>query len=264
MTLLRALSAELGKAATLPGIWVGISVMVVASAALTAYNASMVRGALAAGRPEDTAFGSAFDAAFAAVPLGTVGAVVIGVLVIGTEYTANSPDAGGGRQITTTLTAVPHRVRALAAKALLVMLLVAAAAAVTLAGTVALAAVVIGGHATEVVAVDTALARSGGTTLYWILTALIAFAITVLARSAVIPLLILIVNSSLVSVSLLLTNLTPLAHWLPDLAGRRLFGLPEDFTVPGGLDLVPGAIVMGAWTLALLLIAGIVFHRRDA
>ena len=67
MMFLRALSAELRKAATLPGILAGIGVMVVASAALTAYNASMVRGALAGGRPEDTAFGSAFDAAFAAV-----------------------------------------------------------------------------------------------------------------------------------------------------------------------------------------------------
>lgn len=264
MTYLRALSAELRKAANLPGIWVGIAVMVAASAALTAYNASMVRNALADGRFADTAFGSAFEAAFAAVPLGTVGAVVIGVLVIGSEYTANSPETGGGRQITTTLTAIPHRVKALAAKVLVTVVVVAAAAAATLAGTVGLATIIIGDHATEVVAVDTALARSGGTTLYWILTALLAFAITVLTRSAVIPLLILIVNSSLVSVSLLLANLTPLAHWLPDLAGRRLFGLAEDFIVPGGLDLIPGALVMGTWTLVLLGIAGIVFQRRDA
>lgn len=263
MMLLRAFSAELRKAGTLPGVWVGMAVMVIASTALTAYNASMVRNALAGGRPEDTAFGSAVDSAFAAVPIGTVGAVVVGVLVIGSEYTANSPDAGGGRQITTTLTVIPHRVRALAAKAIVVTLLVVAAAAVTLTGTVALAALIIGDHATEVVPVDTALARSGGTTLYWLLTALIAFAITVLARSAVIPLLILIVNSSLVSVSLLLTNLTPLAHWLPDMAGRRLFGLPEESIVPGGLDVIPGAIVMGVWTLSLLSVAAIVFRRRD-
>ena len=91
---------------------------------------------------------------------------------------------------------------------------------------------------------------------------LIAFAITVVTRSGIVPLIVLIVNSSLVSVSLLLTRLTPLAHWLPDLAGRRLFGGVS--TVEGGLDAVPGGLVMSAWTLALLLVAGFVFARRDA
>ena len=93
---------------------------------------------------------------------------------------------------------------------------------------------------------------------------LIAFAITVLARSGIIPLIILIANSSVVSVSLLLTNLTPAAHWLPDMAGRNLFGFPADSVVPGGLDPTPGAIVMAGWALALLIVAGIVFRRRDA
>ena len=35
-------------------------------------------------------------------------------------------------------------------------------------------------------------------------------------------------------------------------------------TVEGGLDAGPGALVMGAWTLALLAVAGVVLSRRDA
>ena len=253
--------AELRKTLSLPVAWAGVAVMVLLSAALTAYNASSVRDALAAGRPGDTAFGSAFETAFAAVPLGTVGAAVIGVIAIGSEYTANSTDAGGGRQVSATLAAVPKRMALLAAKVVTVALVVAASAAVTLLSTVGLADVVIGAHATSSVPGDLALTRSLGTALYWILTALIGFAITVLTRNGVVPLAILIINNSLVSFSLLLTSLTPLAHWLPDMAGRRLFGID---TIEGGLAAVPGAFVMAGWTVLLLVVAAIAFTRRDA
>jgi ABC-type transport system involved in multi-copper enzyme maturation permease subunit len=143
-----------------------------------------------------------------------------------------------------------------------VVLAVSAAAALTLPLTTWVAATVIGDGAVETVTTQDAVRRCLGGALYWLLTALIAFAITALARSGVIPLLVLIVNSSLVSFSLLLTNITPLAHWLPDMAGRRLFDGP--YTVEGGLDAGPGAVVMAGWTVALLAIAAIVFRRRDA
>jgi ABC-type transport system involved in multi-copper enzyme maturation permease subunit len=208
------------------------------------------------------AFTSVFEAAYAAVPLGTVGAVVFGVVVMSSEYTANSADAGSGRQITATLAASPHRVGLLVAKALTVVLLVAVTAAASIPACVGVAHLIIGDSATEVIGVGDALVRSLGATLYWTLTGLIAFAITVLTRSGIIPLVVLIANSSLVSVSLLLTNLTPLAYWLPDLAGRKLFiGMP---TVAGGPGVETGAWVMAAWTLGLLAIAGAVFSRRDA
>ena len=253
--------AEIRKTVTLPAAWAGGAVMVVLSGALTAYNASSVRHALAAGRPGDTAFGSAFETAFAAVPLGTAGAVVIGVIAIGSEYTANSTDAGGGRQVSATLAAVPQRIALLAAKAVTVMLVVAAAAAVTLLATVSTASVLVGPHATSSVTGELVLTRSLGAALYWVLTALIGFALTVLTRSGVVPLTVLIVNSSLVPFSLLLTYLTPLAHWLPDMAGRRLLGTD---TIAGGLGAVPGAFVMAGWTLLLLVVAAVAFQRRDA
>lgn len=262
MRLWRALVAELRKALTLPAVWAGAGVAVVGSAALTWLNATGVRDALLAGRPQDTAFGSTFDTAFAAMPLGTVGAVVLGVVVMGSEYTTNSTDAGGGRQISTTLAAVPGRTTLLVAKAATVVLLVLTAAALAIPSSLGVAEAVIGAAATSTVPVADAVVRCLGGALYWTLTALIALAVTVLTRSGVVPLVVLVVNSSLVSFSLLLTFLTPLAHWLPDMAGRRLFSGVA--TVDGGLAAGPGALVMAAWALALLAVAGVVLRRRDA
>ncbi|WP_406245413.1 ABC transporter permease [Microbacterium sp. M] len=264
MNLLRITLTELRKTAALPGARAGMAVAVLGSVALTVLNAVTVRSAVTSGHPERVADASPFETAFAMMPLGTVGAVVIGVIAMSSEYTAVRTDAGGGRQITTTLTAIPGRLRLLTAKALSVMVLVATIALVTVPLSVLVANVIIGDAATEIVSLAHAVRRWAGGALYWILMGLIAFAITVLARSGIIPLIILIANSSVVSVSLLLTNLTPAAHWLPDMAGRNLFGFPADSVVPGGLDPTPGAIVMAGWALALLIVAGIVFRRRDA
>ncbi|GAA3661270.1 ABC transporter permease [Microbacterium marinilacus] len=263
MTLFHAVSAELRKAATLPAVWAGAAVAILGSLGITLLNAVTARSAIAAGRADELlASTSAFETGYAAAPLGTVGAVVIGVVLISSEYTANSPDAGGGRQLTTTLTVIPRRLTVLTAKAVAVVAVVAVAALVALPACLVLARAVIGDAGHETVSAQEALWRWLGACLYWTLTGLLAFAIAVLTRSGVVPLIVLIVNSSLVSVSLLLTNITPLAHWLPDMAGRRLFGGVD--TIDGGLDTLPGALVMAAWTVGLLAVAGAAFTRRDA
>jgi ABC-2 type transport system permease protein len=262
MTFWNTFTAELRKASTLPASWVAVAVTLFGSAGITVLNAVAARTALDSGARESGELFSAFETAYAAVPLGTVGAVVLGVVVMSSEYAANSTDAGGGRQVTATLAASPRRTGLLVAKALTVVLLVALTAAATIPACIGVARLVIGSGPPETVSLDDALVRSLGAALYWTLTGLIALGITTLARSGIVPLVVLIANSSVVSFSLLLTNVTPLAHWLPDLAGRRLFvGMP---TVDGGLDAGPGALVMGAWTLALLAVAGVVFSRRDA
>ncbi|MFJ3405888.1 ABC transporter permease [Promicromonospora sp. NPDC090134] len=262
MSFLNTFLAELRKTVNLPASGLAAAGTLIGSAGITVLNAFGARAALDSGVQGSRAFQSAFETGYAAVPLGTVGAVVIGVVAISSEYAANSPDAGGGRQITATLTASPHRVRLLAAKALSVLLLVIATAAVTIPACVALAGLIIGGASGGAVGWDEAVARSAGAGLYWALTALLALAVTVLTRSGIIPLVVLVSNSSLVSFSLLLTHVTPLAHWLPDMAGRRLFGGLS--TVEGGLDVLPGALVMAAWTVGLLTVACVVFSRRDA
>ncbi|QIM16906.1 ABC transporter permease [Leucobacter insecticola] len=263
--LLNSFLSELRKSATLPAVWAGIATSLLGSAAITALNAVTVLGAVATETTERLADTSPFETGFAGMPIfGVVGAVIIGVTVIGSEYTADRAESGGARQITTTLATTPRRTTLFVAKALTVLVYVASTALVTIPGNLALAWAMTHDAGIETVTQDEAVARILGTALYWGLMGLIAFSVTTLAQNGIIPLILLIANSSLVSFSLLLTNLTPLAHWLPDMAGRNLFGFPAEYVVQGGLDTVPGAPVMGAWTLGLLLISGILFRRRDA
>lgn len=260
MSLLATTAAELRKTAALPATAVAAAVAVLGCAGISALNARYVRDALASGRPDLVGYTTPVEAVFSTVPIGTVGAIVLGVSVISSEYAVNSPDAGGGRQILATLTATPRRLHLLAGKALVVALLVAVTAAVAIAVSLAVARVVTGSS----VAMDGLLARSAGTGLYWLLTALMAMAVTVLARNGIVPLIVLITNCSVVSVSVLLAKLTPLAFWLPDVAGIGLFA-GELFVAPERLlDPLTGALVMAAWTAVLLGVAAAALVRRDA
>jgi ABC-2 type transport system permease protein len=258
------LAAELRKALTLPATHVALAVGVLGPIPIAVLNAFSVRHALASGRAELVGYTSAADALFSAVPLGTVSAVILGVLAISSEYAANRSDAGSGRQITTTLASTPRRLRLLAAKALTVVVLLAAVAAVTLPAGLAVATAIVGDADEAPTGLDALLARSFGAWLYWTLTALMALAITVLTRSGVIPLIVLIVNSSLVSLSLLLSRLTPLARYLPDIAGARLFASETSMAIGNALEPVTGGLVMAAWAVGLLAIAAATFTRRDA
>lgn len=259
MSVLRASTAELRKTVTLPAARVALAVTVLGTAGITLLNAlNTVRD----GQPvADTSPG---DVVFSAVPLGTVGAIILGVVLISSEYTANSADAGGGRQITATLAAVPRRLAVLAAKAVTFVLLVWVTAAVTIAACLALAYLVIGDTATGPEDPGEMIARTFGTALYWALTGLIALAVTILTRSGIVPLIVLIANSSLVSISLLLSKLTPLARYLPDLAGIRLVAAGDYIAVNDPLDPLTGGLVMAAWAVALLAVSAVVFSRRDA
>lgn len=261
----RALLSEARKLLTLPGVWIALAIATIGAAGITAFNAMTVRNAVATGDTSRLADTSAFEAGFAAAPIiGVVGAIAIGALAIGSEYTTDRAEAGGERQIAATLVATPRRAALYVAKALNVCALTAFLAAWSLPGNYVLARALIGDTGVETVSLEAGIARAGGAALYWVLMALIAFAITALARSVMVPLAILIANGSLVSFSLLLRNITPLADYLPDMAGRSLFGFPPEFTVDGGLEPLPGAIVMACWALGLLIVGGVAFQRRDA
>lgn len=265
IALTRAVTAELRKLVTLPGIWIALAVTVLGSVAITLLNALMQRDAVLAGDTSRLADTSTFESSFAAAPvIGVVGSVVIGALAIGSEYTADRAESGGARQIATSLSATPNRWLLFTSKLVVVTLLTVVSAAVSIPGNYAIALAVTRGLGTETVTLDEAVARSLGAALYWLLMGLIAFAITALARTVMIPLAVLITNSSVVPFSLLLSHVTPLAEWLPDAAGRKLFGFPDQLVVQGNLDTLTGGLAMAAWAIALVTAAGIVFHRRDA
>lgn len=242
---MRALRAELSKLVTLPFTWIAAAAGIVVPVGIAA-----ITGATSDPGP---------DTGYAELAVGVLGAIMLGVSAIGSEYATEGEESAGGRQITTTLTATSSRTEVLAAKAVAVVLATAvlALAAITLVQITTRAF-----HAAAAPALDAeGLARLGGAGLYWILMALLAFGLTVLTRNGIVPMAVLVANSSAVTVTYLLAQSVPAANWLPDLAGMRMFT-----TARAGVEIasVTGGLVMTAWVAAVLAVAGVVFARRDA
>lgn len=106
-----------------------------------------------------------------------------------------------------------------------------------------------------------------GAVCYWTFTALLALGITLLTKNGIIPLAVLIINSSVVSFSVLLYRVTKLAFYLPDRAGAEMFMFTSG-TLTGSLfdryhTPFTGGLVMFAWVVVIFIVAAIVFHRRD-
>ncbi|MFJ8916647.1 ABC transporter permease [Amycolatopsis sp. NPDC102389] len=240
---MRAYRGELRKLASLPSVWAAVAVGVLLPAAFTFLNAK------AAARR-----GGNVDLGFQELAFGVVGAIILGVVAVSSEYTTEGENAGGGRQITTSLTVVPSRWRSLIAKLAAVSTVVAGLAAVS--STINLTTVeALGAGASD-------FGRLPGVVLYWVLTALLASGLTLLTRNGILPLTVLILNTSVVTVTYLLSKLTPLAAFFPDLAGFRLFIKRVD--LPVQLSPVTGGLVMTAWVAALLAAGFLVFRGRDA
>jgi hypothetical protein len=254
---MRAITAELSKLFSLLSVWVALAIGMIVPTAIAALNSVSTRKEIALG--DHTAVG--IDMGYQELAFGVIGAIIIGVVAISHEYFAESGESGGGRQITTSLIAIPSRLRFLFAKATAVAMVSAVLASAAAIATMAAIRIVLGDHAPEIGSED--VPRLAGIVCYWVLTALLAFGITVLTRHGIVPLAILIVNTSVVTVTYLLTRLTSLAYYFPDMAGIRMFIRNlEDSTV----EIAPlvGGLVMTAWVAALLIIAAIVFCRRDA
>ncbi|MFI7450078.1 ABC transporter permease [Nonomuraea sp. NPDC049714] len=249
---MRALTAEISKLASLPTVWLAAATGVLVPSAVAAITSFSARGG-------ETAAG--IDTGYRELAFGVVGVIILGVVGISSEYFTESAESGGGRQITTSLTAVPSRLRFLYAKMSAIAITGALLAIVAAVATMGVVQVVLGAHAPALGADD--VPRLAGVVCYWVFTALLAFGITVLTRHGVIPLAVLIANTSVVTVTYLLTRITPLANYLPDMAGVRMFIRELDDT---GVEISPlvGCLVMSAWVAALLVIAGITFTRRDA
>ena len=217
--------AELRKLLALPTAWAGLAVGILLAPAIALVNARYTHHAIETGTLTDTS-----DLGLSELGIGLIGAMVLGVVVMSSEYTSTGDDAPGARQLTATLTATPRRLRLLGAKAAALTLIVAAQGAVTIAATLAVT------HRLYGVAVP-APSRVAGALLYWVLTALLAYAITLITRTGIVPLTLLIVNSAVVSVSYLLTKVTSLAAYLPDIVGPQMFIRTGDFDTriaPGG------------------------------
>jgi len=231
---MRVVHAELRKLLGLPPAWGALALGLVVAPVIAYLNRHV----------------SSVDAGYQEFAFGMIGVIVLGVVAVSSEYRAESAEDAGTRQIVTSLTAVPSRVQLLAAKAGALTLTVTVLAAVTAAVTLTVADA-------EITA-----ARVLGAIIYWVLTALLATGITLLTRSGVVPLVVLILNTTVVSVTYLISKVLSAAGYFPDLAGSRMF-------IRGGhvdLGIAPatGGLIMCGWTAVVVTAGAVAFCRRDA
>lgn len=243
--------AELRKLLGLPTAWAGLIIGTLLAPLIVLINAASTGRAIA-----DGSYGDLTNLGMTDLGVGLLGPLVLGVVIVSSEFTPTGEHSAGVVQLHATLTAMPHRLRLLAAKATVLIAVVLVESALASAAVLTLTRAL---HGDAMPAVDPV--RLGTVLIYWVLLALFAFAITLIVRNGIVPLTVLIANSFFVSVSYLLTKVTDLAYYLPDIAGARMFIRGGQFDYPMS-PLVAG-LTMTAWVVALLALAAWLFHRRD-
>lgn len=246
---MRAFNAELSKLFSLPGIWLAFLIGIFVPAGSAALDSIAQKEEIIAGVSTRLS-----EVGYIGLAFGVQGVIILGVLAVSSEYLTESSESGGGQQITTSLTVVSSKLHFLLAKAGAVTVTSILLCMVAIITTMSATHLVLGEY-TPVFE----WSRLIGAICYWILTALLAFGITVLTKNGIIPLAVLIINSSAVSFSYLLSKVTKLAFYLPDRAGFDMFmSMSDSIHTP-----VTGGLVMFTWVVVLFIAAAIVFHRRD-
>jgi len=251
----KALAAELSKLLSLPSIWLAIAVGILVAPVIAVITSFQKLSDIT--NSVQTAVESSIG--FGELGFGVMGVIIVGVIAISSEYFTESEESGGGCQITTSLTANPSRIRFLLSKATAVATVSAILAIIAIALTRVAVQIILAEHAPALGIPD--ISRFIGVVCYWVLTALMALGMTILTRHAALPLAVMLLNTSVVSVTYLLTRVTPWANYLPDMAGIRMFHEIEDAGSP--LTPLGGGAVMAAWVAVLLILGTIAFCRRD-
>lgn len=177
--------------------------------------------------------------------------ILLAALIVGTEFMDN--------QIRTTLTSVPKRGRAIVTKFTIVALFSALIGLIATGAAVVLKHAALGEHGLAISVFTAGMAWNlGGVVLNYTLIGLIAAGLTILTRSFIVTLIVLI--PMVLGLTIGLVGAIPALKYLPDLAGVQLL---TSYPGMGLLEPATGSLVMGAWTLAIALVAAVVFVRRD-
>lgn len=244
--LAHATLAELVKLRTLPAaVW---------TVAVTVLGAALLGATLAASAADAAIAVSAPDIVSRAVPFLQVGTVLLGIWPVAQEY--------AGRQVGTTLAAVPGRIRLVTAKSAAALIVLAVSATATVAACVVTAvltqrlldAPVPAGTGVGHIAAGW---EPAGAVAYLTLIGLLAHAVALLVRH-LIPALVGMLTVLLIA-SPLLAGITEHARWLPDRAGMRLYGSGDAV-----LGAATGALVLVGWVVLVGAVGVIGFRRRDA
>jgi ABC-2 type transport system permease protein len=246
---MRAFNAELSKLFSLPSIWLAFLIGAFTPAVIAALDSIAQKEEIIAGVSTRLS-----EVGYIGLGFGVQGVIILGVLAVSSEYLTESSESGGGQQIITSLTVVSSRLHFLLAKACAVTVISILLCIVAIMTTVSATHLILGDYTPAF-----EWSKLIGAVCYWAFTALLAFGITVLTKNGIIPIAVLIINTSFVSFSFLLSKVTKLAFYLPDRAGLEMFMFMSDrFLTP-----FTGGLVMFDWVAVFFIIAAIVFHRRD-
>lgn len=177
--------------------------------------------------------------------------ILLAALVAGGEYLDG--------QLRSTLLATPRRSRVLGAKLLVIAALAAAIGLIATTAAVLLKHVALSEHGLRPSQFTTEMGWNLlGVAVNYTLIALIAAGITLIARTFIVALVVLVPLALGLTISLL--GLFPLLKYLPDLAGIQLLtGYPG----VGLLDPILGGFVMASWAVVVLAVTWALFTRRD-
>lgn len=251
MSLVHLVRSEATKLFTTPSTWIIAAVTILGTWPQAWSNAS----AYTLSSDDPRLFGEPVPPEFYGFSMAGFGytfIVVLGALWAASEY-------GGMRQIQATLTATPRRGRVFAVKAAWLAITTAVIAFLAMGVAIMIT------HAAADDGIDPILLTPkiwsliGGLVASWTLTALIAFAIGVLARTAIVPLIVLM--PLVVGLGSFLAGIWPPAKYLPIVAGEALYSAPGSTAL---LEAPVGGLTHAAWAAVLVAIAGVAFVRRDA
>lgn len=239
----RAIKAELSKLCSLPITWFTLSGTFIVNLIL-AYAFSY------AGLQDLTSIQSRLEVGLASVSYSQAGLMIFGILTICSEF--------NGGQIRTTLMAMPRRgIQIFAALFALTVVLIPAAFVVSSSGVLLThilfedaGAPIVGGNLVSAML---------GVSAYLTLTALFGAAIGVVLRR-MLPALAIMLGYYFIA-GPLIRDQADFAKYLPDMAGVAMWFPQPDHA--SALTPVQGGILLGAWTLAAIIIAATVYRKRD-
>lgn len=198
-----------------------------------------------------------FDAtntSFAGMELGQLAMVVFGVLVVGSEYTTG--------MVRTSLAAVPRRSTFMFSKIFVAGALALGVGLVTAFLSFFVGQALLGDHSTTLGA-HNVLRAVVGAGVYMCLIAVFSMGITMMLRSSMLSLGILMPFFFLVSnILAAVPKAKDVARYFPDQAGRKIMQVVPDNSAPYGPW--TGLLIMALWVVAALVGGYLVLRERDA
>lgn len=240
----RTLRAEITKTFTLRSIQATIVAALVVPAALSLGSGLAFDPSRLAQFPVES---HGFETAGFGQPI----VILLAALIAGAEYLDG--------QLRTTLLATPRRGEVLAAKVLVTGVLAASIGVVAIGVSVLVKHAALSAHGVLLGGFTPAMGWNLlGVALNYALIAIIAAAITVVARTLIVTLVVLV--PLVLGITISLVGIVPALKFLPDLAGIQLL-MP--YPGVGLLGPLPGAAVMAGWALVSSCAAGALLRIRD-